>query len=334
VRARGSEQRGEEGLVNQDDAKLTRQVLAPLREQPTPVTDAESLDARRQRLLPSIRAVVRKVPVRRAEHRWRSIVAVALPAVAAVALVVGAVATQWTQEPLPESPLAAPAPATLRLFAATGQVTFDVGNGTRTIAAGDVTSVPARGRIATGVGAEAQIESEGLEVTLRERTEVGVPEEGLRSLRMTKGGVRCVVPPLGPDRQFSVVTPDATVVVHGTVFSVRFDRSTKQSCVAVEEGVVSVRHAGGKTWLESGESWGCETTTAARETAPAQRPATPRPQRGTLEAENLLFQSALAADRRGDHATARAKLQELLAKYPESPLGPEARATLARLQKQ
>jgi ferric-dicitrate binding protein FerR (iron transport regulator) len=131
-----------------------------------------------------------------------------------------------------------------------------------------------------------------------------------------------------------VVTPDATVVVHGTVFSVSFDRDTKKSCVAVEEGVVSVRHASGKTWLEAGDSWGCEqpTPTSMNRSTPATRPSAPSPRAGTLAAENALFESAIAADRRGNRAEAQAKLRSLLEKYPESPLAPEARATLARLQ--
>jgi hypothetical protein len=234
----------------------------------------------------------------------------------------------------PESIKESPQPAMLRVSASVGVVTHDTGKSTETLVAGDVANLPARGRITTAEGAEALIESKGLEVTLRERTEVGVSDESLRSVRVARGGVRCVVPPLGPYRQFSVVTPDATVIVHGTVFSVQFDRDTKQSCVAVEEGVVSVRHGTGKTWLEAGESWGCPPSDAAAadEIPTTNEPSAPRLQPGTLAAENALFRSAIAAERKGDDAQARAKLQKLLTKYPESPLAPEARATLARLK--
>ena len=110
-------------------------------------------------------------------------------------------------------------------------------------------------------------------MTLHEQTEVGVAQSdvGLESLRVARGTVRCVVPKLGSERQFSVVTPDATVVVHGTVFTVRFNEEAKRTCVGVEEGVVSVRHASGKTWLEAGESWGCEPTPPP-ETSATRRP--------------------------------------------------------------
>ncbi len=319
--------------MTQDDAKLVCQVLAPLRERPLPVTDAEHLDSRREQLLPALRDAVRKVPVRRTERRWRTIVAIALPAAAAGALVVGAAGVHWQASAEPISELQTE--ATLRVSASAGEVTYRADDSTRTLAVGHVADFPARGRLATGTGAEARIEAQGLEVTLREHTEVGVPDEGLRSLRIAQGGVRCVVPPLGPNRQFSVITPDATVVVHGTVFSVSFDAETKQSCVSVEEGVVSVRHAAGKTWLEAGDSWGCATTAPAADEPPPTAPrSTPPARPGTLGQENALFESALAAKVQGNPDAARAKLQELLQKYPQSPLAPEARAMLNSLQGQ
>ena len=321
--------------MNRDDAKMAREVLASLRERPVPTSDPEQLEARRERVLTSVRAMVRDVPLRNAARWRRTMVAMALPAAAAIALIVGATMLHWRLEPTPASDVDLPVGTLVRIWASEGQVIHETEEATQTLAAGDVADVPAGGRIKTGEGAEARVESRDLEVTLRESTEVSIPEEGLRSIRVAHGGVRCVVPSLGPDRQFSVVTPDATVVVHGTVFSVSFTEEIHQTCVNVEEGIVSVRRASGKIWLEAGESWGCEqgTTTPADAPPPARQPATRSAQPGTLAAENALFQAALASERQGDLASARDNLRRLLDQYPDSPLAPEARATLARLQK-
>jgi TolA-binding protein len=55
------------------------------------------------------------------------------------------------------------------------------------------------------------------------------------------------------------------------------------------------------------------------------------PDRGTLGAETSLLQRALAAERRGNREQTQALLNQLLSKYPSSPLAPEARRALTRV---
>jgi len=51
----------------------------------------------------------------------------------------------------------------------------------------------------------------------------------------------------------------------------------------------------------------------------------------TLDHQNELFSSALAARRAGNDARARALLEELITRYPDSPLVSSARRELAAL---
>jgi len=215
------------------------------------------------------------------------------------------------------------------------------------------------GELVTAAASEAYFRTpDGLEVQAFENSSMGLSDlrasqEGL-SLRLDSGAVRCHVPHLAQGRRFSVITPDATVVVHGTTFRVTVGASkgSPKTCVRVEEGVVSVNGKAGQARLEGSQSWGCDEPTADVEDAPVEpgtagsrserkapsratgdpaRGDSPRPDRGTLDEENRLFQGGLAAERAGDSRGATASFELLLSRYPRSPLANEARAALSRV---
>jgi hypothetical protein len=181
---------------------------------------------------------------------------------------------------------------------------------------------------------------------------IGAPAQNQVELR--QGHLTCSVPHLQEGQRFSVQTPDARVVVHGTVFSVRVDSSRargSETCVEVTDGVVIVQHAAGETALNRGDRWGCdgsESTSASAtassaleaaalpESEPSERHPSPRSgarpaQRGTLGEERRLLQEALAAERTGQPERAQTLLNQLLARYPSSPLASEARRASARI---
>jgi hypothetical protein len=92
-------------------------------------------------------------------------------------------------------------------------------------------------------------------------TDRGAPVSGLQLLQ---GEVHCRVPKLGKQKQFSIATPDAQVIVHGTTFSVAVSEAEHPTtCVRVAEGLVEVRSAKGVVFVGGGKQWGC-----AREAAP------------------------------------------------------------------
>jgi hypothetical protein len=176
----------------------------------------------------------------------------------------------------------------------------------------------------------------------------GGPE---RSVELEDGQIGCSVPKLPHGEHFSVVTPNARVVVHGTRFTVRVESvevGVTRTCVRVQEGVVAVHDRAGIATLLAGDEWGCGALAAkgtVGETAslpllPRHSPrASLRPDTahrsernsGTLAEETALLQTGLAAERRGQRAPAALALSRLLSRFPDSPLAPEARGALERV---
>jgi ferric-dicitrate binding protein FerR (iron transport regulator) len=180
-----------------------------------------------------------------------------------------------------------------------------------------------------------------------------------RRLNLRRGLATCHVPKLDERSSFHVATPEATVVVHGTVFSVErtFDdrAGAGKTCVRVVEGRVEVQHRGGQTFLNASESWGCAQTAtqhAARAVgdlpiaSPESADPTPKSERetqptlttetaenSTLAEQAAALQRALSAERAGRYNEARNEFERLLRTYPGSPLVPEIQDGLARLNK-
>jgi hypothetical protein len=176
----------------------------------------------------------------------------------------------------------------------------------------------------------------------------------LSRVELIDGRLAVRVPALPAGTEFSVVTPTATVVVHGTAFIVEVLPGAEGplgTCVRVTEGTVSVRHAAGEEPVKAPGSWGCEQPHIERvepEPAPVAAPRV-RParsvsvamssgdsspnDRSTLAVETRLLQLALSAERRGDYASAEETLLSLLSVYPRSVIAPEAREALTRIRR-
>jgi hypothetical protein len=238
-----------------------------------------------------------------------------------------------------------------------GRVTRLEGASQITLAPGAAQAVLPEGELVTAEKSEVSVTTvNGLELKLFENTRIALAElrakHSYGAVHLESGSIRCRVPQLSEGERFSVITPDATVVVHGTVFSVAVGGATgaTQTCVRVEEGVVSVHAASGETRLLSSQSWGCAAPSdaAAPSVADAPLPVTSsKPERaslprvaaeparrtpGTLDEENRLFQSGLAAERRGDPKAAAESFELLLSRNPHSPLAADARTALARVR--
>lgn len=328
-----------------------REALAVLRDGPVPLGGGAEIAVQRAKLLPLVRAEVRRTPerLRRRQHvrRWVQIGAgtggLALAATFALFM---------TSSASDSGVIAADSVRVDRLGTAKVGYT-DMNQVTRELS--EETTVPARGVLtASDVSGARVTTAAGIEVELAERTQVDLgalaKEPSRSTLRLVRGAVRCHVPKLSKGQHFSVVTPDAEVVVHGTIFSVRSSDDGTSTCVRVEEGLVGVTHGGKTVNLGPGTSWGCgfgdmpseASVTRTSDDVKAVRPgelAVERPApaggavkvRGTLEQENRLLKAALSAERSGSHDKARALFSDLLARYPSSPLAPEARAGLARI---
>jgi hypothetical protein len=202
--------------------------------------------------------------------------------------------------------------------------------------------------------------TEGAQATVEPRSRLVVGGAGSDALELLAGELSVHVPKLIPPRTFSVRTPDARVVVHGTRFVVTvLDAPARpRTRVRVIEGRVGVEYQGEAKELVLGQRWPAAPEAAQptadsapnpepRDVAPAPpqlpsaKPSSSAPSRkaaalvseAALAEQNRLFSAAVAASRRGDDSRAVALIDELLVRYPTSPLVPEARVERFRALK-
>ena len=164
----------------------------------------------------------------------------------------------------------------------------------------------------------------------------------IRWFRLSRGSVSLAVAKLPPGQRLVVETPDRQVEVKGTRFAVHL--APADGCaartvtrVSVEEGTVVVRETDGPDEvIRTGAHWpaGCAVVGAPvpAQTSPhhtrsstSPRPAGragegDEPPASTLAEENNLFSRAARAARAGDRAAALSTLDELIRRYPSSPL--------------
>jgi hypothetical protein len=211
--------------------------------------------------------------------------------------------------------------------------------------------------LVAGSGAAATLTlPRDVHVELGEKTETRVELAGIdeERLRLALGSTAVSVPKPGGPKTFSVVTPDARVVVHGTIFQVIVEEDPVshrlRTRVSVTRGSVFVESAAGTRLLQAGESWSsrppdepvidsgpagsAEPPPDSASPSTSARPRSAAPIRHeTLRAQNSLFQAALDARNAGNQAAVVSSLTELLRRYPETPLAQEAELALFRALK-
>ncbi|HET7539100.1 MAG TPA: FecR domain-containing protein [Polyangiaceae bacterium] len=224
------------------------------------------------------------------------------------------------------------------------------------IASGQRIDTPADG------GASLQL-STGTSMTLAGRTSFRVDSQGAtQRFTLQKGELVAHVAKLGSSQRFIVDTPDAEVEVRGTRFRLRIIEhpetcgATTRTRLEVSEGVVEVRVAEQATVsVRAGETWPADCAPLAGTAAsapPVQPPAQsssaasnhaqlPRaattttrsePERTSgLAAPNDLFALGVARARQGDTAAALRAYQDLMTRFPRSPLAENAQVERMRL---
>jgi hypothetical protein len=337
-----------------DEAKV-RALLGPLLERPIDVTGAEP-PVDRERIAQAILRAGREGGV---ATRASGQLGWLLAAAAGVLLVGGAAALWQTRQPglassKPEQ--AAPSVRAEPAFVVgkiRGSVTRSEGETTQALkASAQASRLSAAGELWTGPSSGADLwHDDGLRIELSENTRVTL--SGLRaglshkSLELLAGQIRYRSTELGVTGGFSIITPDAVVLVRAALLSVdvKPQASGGRSCVRVETGQVEIQSAGGKQLLQSGGTWGCDAGELGE--PPLQNPAslapeleppksrnattTPLTPSGTLDDENRLFQAGLSSERSGDRQAAATSFRALLTRYPKSPLAADARRALERV---
>jgi len=224
----------------------------------------------------------------------------------------------------------------------------------------------------TAAGAHAHLATHKSSVNVSESTELKVsqPSAAEERISLRRGRVDVAVDKaIETKRSVVVETPDAEVVVRGTVFDVRVEplhnatnthvHVTRGSVWVLAQGVQVALLSAGQSWSSAGgvevaaapkPAFANQGTSAAPQVdnvAPATPPALPRagaaaapsketaPRRaGTLAEENRLFSAGVEARNRGDAARAAELFAELLSTYPQSTLREVAQVERFRALKQ
>jgi FecR protein len=243
----------------------------------------------------------------------------------------------------------------------TGRV---VGSGERALRDGD--------SLQTATGAHAHLATHKSSVNVSESTELKVsrPSAAEERISLRRGRVDVEVDKAVETKRSVVVeTPDAEVVVRGTVFDVRVEpllnatntrvHVTRGSVWVLAQGVQVALLSAGQSWSSAGGieaaappqpalvDPGTSGTPQVDNPAPVTPPAVarvgtaPAPAKetsphkaGTLAEENRLFSAGVEARNRGDGARAAELFGELLSSYPQSTLREVAQVERFRALKQ
>jgi hypothetical protein len=246
--------------------------MAAMRAQPEP---AERAAARRARVILSLselqsRLIERRHRVRQWQRRAAWLALAAMPALA----VGGGWYLHTRGENAAHTAQAAPKP--LRVEVAEGSVRVTHGGRSDTISAPGSLGLDSCEELATrGDGRAAMVLASGARLEVLPKTQLGVtadlPSKG-ESIELSSGQVDVTVPKLPPDRALSVRTPDTTVEVRGTKFSVAVGTlgSTPVTRVVVTEGRVLVRHGAVQLYLLAGSSWSSRSAPGRQEARAAE----------------------------------------------------------------
>jgi hypothetical protein len=311
-----------------------------------PVEQAERAAARRARMVPELATFADREFARRRSRVVLTRAGAAFGLVAAAALIL--VIARSNREPsLDAEPSAS-------VIATRGDVQVErAGQGPRGAASSSM-PLSTSDQIRTEDGAAQVKLRTGAAVELGPRTELQLGEAEPRGagvderVSLSAGRILVRVPKLGPGR-LVVGTPHAEITVHGTVFEVTVQATSASeppcTTVSVTEGRVSVASNGREIFLTPGASW--SSARAAEATpltgvaidagaAAARREGNgdgeSRIKRSTLRAENELYKAALAARRAGNTKRTIELVDELLRRYPGTPLENAARDERARAE--
>jgi len=340
-----------------------------------PIEDAARAEARRDHIVARLAELVPTLPARRRQRRRFMGIAI-LSAAAALVLVVGFFAARH-RSPSAMSRHLDPSNAVVAIEGSV-QIIHRSAEATAlppeqvSVGSADeiVTGQAGRARASLASGTEVDIEPESrLRFGANEGDAKGVVASGpgpAEGVILSAGRVRVRVPKLGPTRSFAVATPEATIIVHGTAFSVERTAGSPddppRTRVDVSEGSVAVRRNGVEVVLRAGDHWSSPGFRAAEpdqaktnDPQPSVLDPTPNKPRSalsaprgagaaaknpadavgsdkssTLGAENRLLQTAMAARQQGDPRRAVELAGELVRRYPSSPLVEEARVERMR----
>jgi hypothetical protein len=338
-------------------------MLRRLGSQVVPVEDPEHAERRRQQVVAALSRSIRATADRK-RRTLRTRLLWAAGVAASLALGIG-VAAHVRQRAVDASAVFS------TVAEVTGAVVVTEGGESRVLSNGSEFALRTQGEIETAAEARAEIRTQKSTVHLTSATKLTVPR--LTPLeeryRLAVGRVEVSVDKNSPiTRSVVVETPNAEVVVHGTVFAVGVSSRNQRSVtdVSVTRGSVWVlQHGVQVALLGAGQHWSSdlEPTSVAPSAAPVAAPtpaeapsaatdaalshhetaqraetaqrvparaAVAEAKASSLAEQSRMFQEAIDARNRGEDARAADLFTRLLARYPNYE---EAEVQLFRAQK-
>jgi hypothetical protein len=274
------------------------------REAAAPDDGVTDLGERQRRVshLRRLSALVRNIPVLRAKQaRDRRFVWAGASVLAAAAVMVLSVGA-FGLLPQSDTPAVAQRAPSASLRQVVGKVVATRPDGQNHVVSAEA-QVLVGDEVSTTADAFASLEAGRARVDLSAATTLQLAEleSDSQVFRLQAGRVDVSVPKLpGNEAQrIQVTTADATVTVHGTVFSVEVLRSDNGSItnVAVTRGLVAVERKGARVLLQPGDSWSSRSEPepkAQKPSAPSQKPSA-QPGESTAEAAAVPIKPARAA---------------------------------------
>jgi hypothetical protein len=341
--------------------ELAELALRQLRSTAVPVEEAKRVDERRPRLVAAIEREIRSVPARQVQtERRRVALRVALGIAAAAGLAWGGTAL-WTQQNPPAREVASLAEGA-QLRGWSGDVRVGPPGREHALRGPEDAALGVRSFLSTRGSGWVELELPGaVQVEVKAETELQLlkAEAAVQHLELARGRIDVRVPKAEPGRAHRVVvsTPDAEVLVRGTIFSVEVRPSEQDpqrvvTEVFVQRGEVAVRHGGQEHAVRAGQTWssspGAGPGSAPRHNEAAAAPSAPPsggneqaesaksatpdlaarrvpkpagqepPSASSLAEENRLFLRALAARDRGAYQDTVRLCDEFLRRFPHS----------------
>jgi hypothetical protein len=318
------------------------ELLRLLAAEQLPSMAEDSSPARRDRLVRSMKDALERTAERTEKSRRFRRIAYGLAAAAGFALLGGLLLKERVRAPVSIAGIDAVSGTVVLTQDGARRV---IGSGERSLHDGDA--------LQTAAGARARLATAKSSVSIAESTELRLsqPSGAEERISLRRGRVDVAVDKgVETKRAVVVETPDAEVVVRGTVFDVRVEPNSGKTTthVHVTHGSVWVlSHGVQVALLGAGQSWSSaagvaaaaqpppsvaapvapvapvapapQLTAPARPAAGASKDAGPR-KPGTLTEENKLFAAGVDARNRGDAARAAELFGELLAQYPQTAL--------------
>jgi hypothetical protein len=320
-------------------------------EQEVPAEPREVLQARRERAVAALSKAIRQTALEREQRarRWKRLGAFGIAAAVALGVIGAERAMDRTVAPTEVV-------ATVGVLESVrGTLVVTHSGRARVVGAGETPKLVAGDELRTATDGSARLKTERSAVDIASSTQLTVlaPSSAEERIRLAVGRVALQVSKQAKiPRSVVVETPNAEVVVRGTVFSVAVDQAGGQprTRVGVTEGSVWVLSGGTREIVSTGEEWSSSGAqkAAVPEVQPEPAPVVVAPEQpaqavkvsprvssksggpGKLAEENKMFQAAVDARNRGDDRRAVELFGSLLLRHPKSRLAEEARVERMR----